>query len=219
MLHRIFLPQLGQTMEEGTIEKWHKKEGDVVKAGEVLYDLATDKATLEVESFADGTVRKILVAEGQTVPVNTLVAIVGAPGEEVPEAMLREGAPAAGAAAAAGAAPRAGKDAVAVTGTIAAGPAVAGAPAGRLFASPRARKVAEEQKVPLGVLHGSGPGGRVVERDVEAYVQKLEGAPHTPTARAFAFEKGVDLLAVAKALAGRRVQTTRRRSGPSCMPI
>ena len=200
MLQRIFLPQLGQTMEEGTIEKWHKKEGDPVKKGEVLYDLATDKATLEVESFADGTMRKILVGEGQTVPVNTLVAVIGAPDEEVPEAMLKEAT--AAARAPAGPAQRQGAATAAVAGADA---TPAGAPAGRTLASPRARKIAEELKVPLDVLRGTGPGGRIVERDVAAYVEKLHEVPHTPTARAFAFQKGVDLLAVAAAVGGRRV--------------
>ena len=92
MLQRVILPQLGQTMEEGTIEKWHKKEGDPVKKGEILYELGTDKATLEVESFAEGTLRKVLAAEGETVAVNRLIAIIGPPDEEIPDSMLQEAA-------------------------------------------------------------------------------------------------------------------------------
>ena len=77
MLNRILLPQLCQTMEEGTIERWHKQEGDRVQKGEVLYELTTDKATLEVEAFVEGVLRKVLVEEGQTVPVNSLIAVIG----------------------------------------------------------------------------------------------------------------------------------------------
>ncbi len=202
MLQRIILPQLGQTMEEGTIEKWHKKEGDPVKKGEILYDLGTDKATLEVESFAEGTLRKVLAADGDTVPVNTLIAIIGAPGEEIPESMLQEGAaPAPKAAAAEEQAPEAAV--AAPEPEVAAAP---GAPAGRTFASPRARKVADERKVPVRALRGSGPGGRIVERDVEAYLEKLSAVPHTPTAREVAFEKGVSLLDVARRVGGRRIE-------------
>ena len=84
MLRRVFLPQLGQTMEEGTIERWHKREGERVEKGEVLYELTTDKATLEVESFASGVVKRIVVGEGQTVPVNALIAVIGEEADEVP---------------------------------------------------------------------------------------------------------------------------------------
>jgi pyruvate dehydrogenase E2 component (dihydrolipoamide acetyltransferase) len=192
MLQRIILPQLGQTMEEGTIEKWHKKEGDIVKKGEVLYDLGTDKATLEVESFAEGTLRKVLVAEGQTVPVNRLIAIIGPPDEEIPDSMLKE-------------APALAPVGEEVVQHEAPAQAVSEAPAGRTFVSPRARKLAEEQKVPLKALRGSGPGGRVVERDVEEYLAKLDAIPHTATARAYAFEKGVSLVDVAGRAGGRRV--------------
>ena len=85
MLQEVLLPQLGQTMEEGKVEKWHKAEGDTVKRGEVLFEITTDKATLEVESFVEGVVKKILVAEGETVPVNEVVAIVGDLEDELPE--------------------------------------------------------------------------------------------------------------------------------------
>ena len=198
MLHRIFLPQLGQTMEEGTIEKWHKKEGDAVKTGEVLYDLATDKATLEVESFADGTVRKILIGEGDRA------------GQHAGRHPWRAGWRSAGGDAQGGspqdsssAGRQGGRGRCGCSGCRGSGQRRAG---GARLASPRARKVAKELKVPVAVLRGSGPGGRIIERDVAAYVQKLADAPHTSTARALAFEKGVDLLAVAKAAGGRRVQ-------------
>ncbi len=213
MLQRVILPQLGQTMEEGTIEKWHKKEGDPVKKGEILYELGTDKATLEVESFAEGTLRKVLAAEGETVPVNRLIAIIGPPDEEIPESMLQEAAAPAPKRAAA----EEEKKEEAVAEEAAQVPA-AGAPSGRTFASPRARKIAGEQKVPLRALRGSGPGGRIVERDVEAFLEKLVAVPHTPTARAVAFEKGVSLLEVARRVEGRRVTKEDVEAAPMQAP-
>jgi len=210
MLQEILLPQLGQTMEEGTIEKWHKAEGEVVRRGEVLYELTTDKATLEVESFAEGVLKKILVPEGETVPVNTPIAIIGAQEDELPEdleSLHRQ--------AAAGSAPPAAAQEPSPAGPTPAGgaaPAAAVAEAappsgaqGRLFASPRARKLAREQKVPLSALRGTGPNGRIVERDVQEYLQKLSTIRFTPAAREVAFETGVDLLDVEPAEPGGRI--------------
>jgi pyruvate dehydrogenase E2 component (dihydrolipoamide acetyltransferase) len=101
MAQTIIMPKLGQQTEESTIVKWHKKEGDPVRKGDVLFEMETDKAVLEAESFFDGTLLKIVVPEGVTVPVNAVVAFVGTPGEALPEA------PAAPAAAAAAPAPAA----------------------------------------------------------------------------------------------------------------
>jgi len=202
MLKEVVLPQLGQTMEEGTVEKWHKAEGDRVEKGEVLFDLTTDKATLEVESFAEGVLKKILVPEGQTVPVNEVLAIIGEEEDELPEdleslkAKPRE----------AEAAPErpAGPEAARAAGP-AASLAEAERPTGKILSSPRARKIAREKKVPLSAMRGTGPGGRIVERDVTSYVEQLEKVKHTPTARQVAFEKGIGLLDVAPAEAGRRI--------------
>jgi pyruvate dehydrogenase E2 component (dihydrolipoamide acetyltransferase) len=199
MLKRVFLPQLGQTMEEGTVEKWHKAEGEQVRKGEVLYELTTDKATLEVEAFASGVLKKILVEEGRTVPVNELIAVLGDEGDELPDDLseLRGGAAPAAAAEAQDAAIAAARPAEAQAAPEA-------APGqGRAFASPRARKVAEELKVPLEALRGSGPGGRVVERDVTDYAARLAETPHTPTAAALAHAEGLDLLQVAAGVDGR----------------
>ena len=203
MLQEVVLPQLGQTMEEGTIEKWHKAEGEPIKKGEILFELTTDKATLEVESFVEGVVKKILVEEGQTVAVNELIAIIGAEEDQLPEDIdaLRQKARK----------PVAGRETPAGPVEVAA-PAAAiaaesrpAAPAGRIFASPRARTIAREKHVPLSVLHGTGPEGRIVERDVLAYLKKLEGVRHTPAARLVASERGIDLLAVRPAEEGGRI--------------
>ena len=202
MLHEVLLPQLGQTMEEGKIEKWHKAEGDTVKKGEVLFELTTDKATLEVESFAEGVLKKIVVPEGETVPVNDLIAVIGGAEDELPAdlAALRK---------------RTVRPAVSSQPAQAGTGAAAGAPPaaqpvprperGRVFASPRARKLSAEMKIPIACVQGTGPNGRIVEKDVRAYAEKLEEVRFTPAARELAFSEGVDLLALKPSSPGERI--------------
>jgi pyruvate dehydrogenase E2 component (dihydrolipoamide acetyltransferase) len=214
MLRRVLLPQLGQTMEEGTIAKWHKREGERVEKGEVLYELTTDKATLEVESFAGGVLKKVLVGEGRTVPVNELIALIGDEEDELPEDLGALAARAAGA--------QAGPDRASRPQTpeaMAAHPAAPPeeAPAAP-SASPRARKVAAELKVPLMVLAGSGPGGRVVERDVLAYAERRGEARHTPAAAVEAYQQGVDLVALAGRKGAARVTKADVRGAADARP-
>ena len=206
MLREILLPQLGQTMEEGTIARWHKAEGDRVQKGEVLYELTTDKATLEVESFVDGVVKKILVAEDQTVPVNELIAVIGDEDDELPDDLsaLREKVAASGTpkeADAGAPAPAAPAGAPSPPAEV---PASRQAPS-RLSSSPRARKIAGERQVPLSALSGSGPDGRIIERDVLAYLDRLSQVRYTPAARAAALAAGVSLLTVEGSGAGGRI--------------
>src|SRR5450759_834964 len=85
MVQTVIMPKLGQTVEESTVLKWHKREGEQVKKGEILFEIETDKAVLEIESFFEGTLLKIVVAEGQTVPVSVPVAFIGQPGDAIPE--------------------------------------------------------------------------------------------------------------------------------------
>ena len=89
MIEKVFLPKLGETMQEATIERWLKKEGDTVKRGDVLLEITTDKATLEVEAYAGGVLRKIIAPEGQVVPVNEVIALVGALDEPIPEEFIK----------------------------------------------------------------------------------------------------------------------------------
>lgn len=183
-------------MEEGTLEKWHVNVGDTVASGDVIAEITTDKATLEVQCFHDGTIRKILVDAGATVPVNTLIAVVGDPDEEIPEGFLEaapEPAKVEQATPAQAAAPAAPDRAPAVPAAVASAPA---RPAGRLFASPRAKKCAKAEEVPLAVLAGSGPNGRIVETDVLSYRDKRASIRFTPTAGQLAYERGVDLLSI-----------------------
>ena len=175
----ILMPALSPTMEKGNLAKWLKKEGDKVKSGDVIAEIETDKATMEVEAVDEGTLAKILVPEGtQDVPVNDVIAVLAGDGEDVKAA----GAAAASAPpkpAAAAEAPAAAKPAPAPTpapspvpAAKAAAPAAA-APApqtnghGRIFSSPLARRLAKEAGIELARINGSGPHGRVIARDVE----------------------------------------------------
>ncbi|MET3354136.1 UNVERIFIED_ORG: pyruvate dehydrogenase E2 component (dihydrolipoamide acetyltransferase) [Xanthobacter viscosus] len=167
----ILMPALSPTMEKGNLAKWLKKEGDTVKSGDVLAEIETDKATMEVESIDEGILAKILVPEGsQDVPVNQLIAVLAGEGEDVAAAAAGAG----GAKPAAAAAPAAAAVAAApaVEAAAAAAPAPAAAPAangqgGRVFASPLARRIAKDKGIDLAALAGSGPHGRIVARDLE----------------------------------------------------
>ena len=198
MITEVILPKLGQTMEDGVIVEWVKKEGDPIQRGEVLFTVESDKAVLEVEATARGFLRKILVPEGERVPVLTPVALIT---READEDISAYGAPEATAApAAAEPAPE-----PAAAARAEAGP-VAERPTGRIFASPRARKTAREQGVDLAAVEGTGPKGRIVEQDVLEYlaVQPEPVAPPmaeplpraTPMALKTADALGVDLATV-----------------------
>ena len=169
----ILMPALSPTMEKGNLAKWLKKEGDTVKSGDVLAEIETDKATMEVESIDEGILAKILVPEGsQDVPVNQLIAVLAGEGEDVAAAAAGAGGAKPAAAAAAAPAAAAVAAAPAVEAAAAAAPAPAAAPAangqgGRVFASPLARRIAKDKGIDLAALAGSGPHGRIVARDLE----------------------------------------------------
>ncbi len=197
MIQKVFMPKLGQTMEEATVERWLVKEGDQIKKGDILLEITTDKATLEVESYAEGTVLKTIAKEGDILPVNAVLAVVGEPGEEIPSDLL-EGAPAAKAETAepgAEEAPAAPEPAAQTAPSAA--PAVVAPPTGRVIASPRARRLAKENKVNLRLLKSSGPGGRIVEEDVKQYIERMKAVKATPAAVTAAYEAGVDITTVA----------------------
>jgi pyruvate dehydrogenase E2 component (dihydrolipoamide acetyltransferase) len=177
----VTMPRLSDTMEQGTIVKWNVKEGQKVASGDVVADIETDKATMELQSFDSGTVARLAVTEGQKVPVGTTILIIATPGEDVAAVAKGGGAAAAPAkkaegAGSGGATASAASTAVAdrAAGAHAAGaggfgdhgPGANGA-GSRVFASPLARKIAAERGVDLGAVHGSGPSGRIVVRDVE----------------------------------------------------
>lgn len=191
----ILMPALSPTMEEGTLAKWLVKEGDTVEAGDVIAEIETDKATMEVEAVDEGTIGKILVAEGtENVAVNNPIAYLleeGESADDIPAATSNgSGQPAPKAEAAAGPAPApANTDAPAPARATAAPAASAD---GRIKASPLARRVAAEQGIDIATISGSGPHGRIVKRDIEhaaknpqpaAATQHAPGAAPTQTAQ------------------------------------
>jgi pyruvate dehydrogenase E2 component (dihydrolipoamide acetyltransferase) len=173
MAHAILMPKPGQMTEECTVIAWHKKEGDPVAKGDVLFEIETDKSTMEVESFDNGVLLRIIAAEGAVVPVNTVCAYVGQPGEAIPEsAPVAAGIPAAAPAPAVIPAPApapapapTGATAGATSGTA---PTPSSAPDGRLRISPRASRAAAEAGIDPRTIAGTGPGGRITERDIVA---------------------------------------------------
>ena len=174
------MPKLSDTMTEGTVAAWHKKVGDKVKSGELLAEIETDKATMEFESYVDGILLYIGVEKGKTVAVDALLAVFGKEGEDVSAIVAAEGAaPAAKeeapvAAAPAPSAPVAEAPKPAAPAAVAPVSTPASAPKpvndGRMRVSPLAKKLAEDKGLPLQYIPGSGDGGRIVRRDIDAFM-------------------------------------------------
>ncbi|MEL4072329.1 pyruvate dehydrogenase complex dihydrolipoamide acetyltransferase [Ochrobactrum sp. GPK 3] len=190
----ITMPALSPTMEEGNLSKWLVKEGDKVTSGDVIAEIETDKATMEVEAVDEGTVAKLVIPAGtEGVKVNALIAILAADGEDVAEAAKGGGA-AAPKAEAKAEAPKeepkveAKKDAAPAAAPAAAAPAQAPAKGERVFASPLARRIAKDAGVDIAAVKGTGPHGRVVQRDVESAIQSggAKAAAAAPQAAASA---------------------------------
>ena len=176
MAIEILMPALSPTMEEGTLAKWLVKEGDVVKSGQILAEIETDKATMEFEAVDEGVIGRILVAEGTSgVKVNTAIAVLLEDGESA------DAAPAPVTAKSAAPVTVAAPVAAAPIQAANAAPKAAGA---RVFASPLARRIAAEKGLDLGKVQGSGPHGRIVRADVEA--AKAAPAVAAPVAAAAA---------------------------------
>ena len=176
----ILMPALSPTMEEGTLAKWLKAEGDAVKAGDIIAEIETDKATMEFEAVDEGVLGKILIAAGtEGVKVNTPIAVLLAEGESATDvaAPKAAAAPAAAAPAAAAAAPAAAPAPV---------PAPGSADGTRVFASPLARRIAAQKGLDLAAVAGSGPHGRIVKADVEGAVPGAKPAAPAPAASAAA---------------------------------
>src|SRR4051812_9119427 len=195
----ILMPALSPTMEKGNLAKWLKKEGDKVKSGDIIAEIETDKATMEVEAVDEGTIAKIVVAEGTAdVPVNQVIAVLAGEGEDVKSAAAGAGSaapapkPQAAAASAKTETPKteAPKPAPAAASSPAA-PRPQAAPQAsssgdRVFASPLARRLAKEAGIDVSRVQGSGPHGRIIARDVEGAKSgkgmKPAGAPAAPLA-------------------------------------
>ena len=172
----ITMPRLSDTMEEGTVASWLKKEGDAVEEGDILAEIETDKATMEFESFYSGTLLKIGIGEGETAKVDALLAIIGPAGTDVSgismEAVAKPAAPTEAAVPKAAPAPAPvaeAKPAPSPAAVAAPAPAPLASNGGRIFASPLAKKLAEERGISLNLVQGSGENGRIVKRDIENY--------------------------------------------------
>jgi len=167
----ITMPALSPTMEEGNLAKWLVKEGDKIKSGDVIAEIETDKATMEVEAVDEGTVAKIVIPAGtEGVKVNALIAVLAGEGEDVAAAASGAAAPAAAPAAAAPAskAETAPAQSAPAAQPAPVAPAALSTDSHRTFASPLARRLAKESGIDLTALVGSGPHGRVIKKDIEA---------------------------------------------------
>jgi len=187
-MHEVIMPKLGLTMESGKIEKWHKKEGDKVKAGEVLFEVMTDKVTLEVESYNSGILRKILRAEGEEVPVTEVIAYIGDKDEEIPQYELKKEAEAK-------IVEMKIKEAEETAGKV---KEVSGILKEKVKISPIARRLAEKSNLDITKITGTGPRGRILREDVEKYIKSAEEERVekrviiSPLARKTAKELGID---------------------------
>jgi pyruvate dehydrogenase E2 component (dihydrolipoamide acetyltransferase) len=178
MPEKILMMALSPTMETGTLARWHKKEGDIVASGDVLCEVETDKATMDYESSAEGTLLKILLPEGGQAKVGDPIAIVGKPGEDI-TALIAEGTPSPGTRLA-GKAPASAPGPKSTPAAHPLVPTAVAAAGGRIKSSPLARKIAQAKGIDLRSLRGSGPDGRIVKRDLE----NLAGAPSAASAGA-----------------------------------
>jgi pyruvate dehydrogenase E2 component (dihydrolipoamide acetyltransferase) len=170
---QVIMPKMGDGMTEGTILRWLKKEGDTVEIGDIIAEVETDKASVELPAEASGKLTNILAKEGDTVPVGTVIAEILGEGEQPQVTSPTEPAVAAEQPAAPG-----GEIAVPETGV-----SPTEAPAReRVKASPLARRIAEEAGIDLAMVRGTGPGGRIVERDVQQFIAARQAAPRVPTA-------------------------------------
>ena len=194
MATTVVMPQMGYDMREGTVARWLKQEGDSVVRGEVIAEIETDKAMVEMESYAAGVLGKIVVEAGKTVPVGQLIAVITEPGEAVPP--LEELA-------------RKAPQAISTGGLTEMGPEVRTlapesaqtAPSQEVRASPIAKRLAREKGLDLAEIAGTGPGGRITEADVQAHEERTKAAPQDPTTP----------ISAPVIVAGERVELTRMR--------
>jgi len=172
---------MGDTMEEGKILRWIKKEGDPVKKGEMLAEVETDKVNIEIEAFASGTLRKILVSEGNSAPIGAAIALIGAADEPLSENPGGNGATKTPATREPGEHSPGNAQSVpaqVLSSTVAAQTTSLAAPipgkGGRIFISPIARRIAQEHRLDYATLQGTGPNGRIIKIDVEAALSRIQ---------------------------------------------
>jgi pyruvate dehydrogenase E2 component (dihydrolipoamide acetyltransferase) len=200
MAIKVVMEALSPTMEEGRLVAWKRKEGEPVKAGETLAEVETDKAVMELVARGDGVLRRIVLAEGATVPVGALVAVIGTPDEDI-SALVGSAQPIRAPQPLAPAAKPAAAPSVAA-------PQAAATPAGRVRSSPLARRLAAERGLDLRLVQGSGPAGRVIKRDIEALAATAAALPAAAPARlAEGGYSDVPLTTMRKTIARRLAQS------------
>lgn len=180
MASKVIMPKLSPTMEEGQIARWLKKEGDKVSMGEPLAEIDTDKATMEMQALANGVLRKILVNEGESAPLGQLIAVIGEPNEDI--APILSEAPAPAKAEKKEPAPKPAEEPPPPAPPPAPPPPTNGqqsrnADSGRMIVSPLAARMAADSGLDLRSIQGSGPGGRIIKRDIEAAISQPKPAP------------------------------------------
>jgi pyruvate dehydrogenase E2 component (dihydrolipoamide acetyltransferase) len=200
MATQVVMPKLSPTMEEGQLSRWLKKEGDKVSMGEPLAEIDTDKATMEMQALSNGVLRKILIGEGESAPLGQPIAIIGEPDEDI--SALLKAAEAASTTPAQTSQPAAEEPATATSDLSVSAtetePAVQSSRAdGRQLISPIAARMAAEAGINLKSLQGSGPGGRIVKRDIEAAVTSKQATGSTaPPLRAVGLPRPAEKGAV-----------------------
>ena len=188
-MYEVLMPKMGETMETGTIEKWRKQEGDKVEKGDILYDLATDKVSLEVESFYNGILRKIVKAEGAEVPIMEVIAYIGEKDEKIP-----------GNAGAVKAQPLAEENKtlpIKAEAVLAddSNKEISQTDSERISISPIAKNMAKSNNIDISKIKGSGPSGRIVKEDIEEFISSKEKEGRifiSPFAKKIAQESGID---------------------------
>src|SRR5258708_2679328 len=177
-MSEITMPRLSDTMQEGTIARWLKKPGDEIKKGDVLAEIETDKATMDLEAYEAGTLQQILAQEGETVPIGQVVALIGT--GAVAQNVVASPAPVQPAAVVTGADKAEVAPAKARASTGSDGLTISEGDERRAIkASPLARRIAGEHSIDLGLVQGTGPGGRIVRDDIDDFLVQ-RGAATTP---------------------------------------
>jgi len=214
MTTEVLVPPLGTTVDTVTLVKWYVEEGETVQKGAPLFAVETDKATLDVEAPASGVLRQVTARPGDVLQALSVIAVIAAPDEVLAE---KTGAPSSSTQAIPSTSASKPGQAVAVTGKRT-----------RIFISPRARRLAEQRQIPLVGLHGSGPDGAIVERDVLAYLERNVAPAITPVAQRMAEQAGLDWRQLQGSGAGGRITredieralaTPRSEAQPTVSPV
>ncbi|WP_103664429.1 pyruvate dehydrogenase complex dihydrolipoamide acetyltransferase [Gracilimonas amylolytica] len=192
MAIKIEMPKLSDTMEEGVIASWNVEEGDKVEAGDIIAEVETDKATMEVEAFDEGTVLKILVDAGDAVPLGGLMAVLGEEGEDISDILEGAGSSGSGKAEAKDSSSEEKEESSTSGGSTTltsprsdSGDSSSSSDDGRIKASPLARKMAEDKGIELSRVDGSGPNGRIIKADIENYKESAQPAAAVASTQGF----------------------------------